>query len=333
MSQNIPISVLNRRIFEDLEQGNVKRAADAGSGYTRLQLREDSFAFKILPPEQATDDMLVPSLEHDKPQIYWEIEPDSPGAMWVPFQSVPKGEYIQGSRYVIPLARVFTRKYTKDLDELRTFKTDLRKILTTNAIKDGLATIDGTFINLVNDIVTTTCTIGGGGAITPDAVGTPGNPQAFTGKVQWREFTGGLTRDNLAEAKKMLPEGSLFDGMGDKFHLRNYVALMNDITAQEMLKWDRNEAGGDLSMEMLKDGVTLDKVMGIKVIYTIKSQLVPTGTVYFFAEPDFLGKCFYLTDWTMFMKKEAWMIEMFAYWLGGMAFGNVAGVARADFKA
>lgn len=320
MDQNVPIPVMNRAILDSIERGEIKKAQDAMSSMTRIQLREGSFAFKILAPEPATNDMLVPSLVHDKPMIYWELEPDSPGAKWVPFQTVPEGEYIWGSRYVIPMARVVTPKYTKDLDELRTYKTDLRKVLTDNSIKDGLAEIDGKFISLCDAIVTDT------------ADSTANTPQNFTGKYQWRVFTGGLTRENFTEAKKMMLRGSTFTGMADKFHLRNNVALMNEITAQEILKWRRDHAGGDLSEELLKDGLTIDKVMGMKVITTIKSGLVPTGTVYFFAAPEFLGKCFYLTDWTTYMKREAYFIEMFSYWLGGMAIGNVAGVCRADFQ-
>lgn len=318
MDQNVPVSVMNKAILESLEKGDTKKAADAATGMTRIQLREGSFAFKILPPETATNDMLVPSLVHDKPMIYWELEPDSPGAKWVPFQTVPEGEYIYGSRYVIPLARVVTPKYEKDLDELRTYKTDLRKVLADNSIKDGLAEIDGKFIELCNNVVTDTVD------------GTAATVQNFTGKYQWRQFAT-FSRENFAEAKKMMLRGSTFSGMGNKFHLRNHICLMNEITAQEILKFRRDQAGGDISEEMLKDGLVFEKIFGVKAIYTIKEALVPTGTVYFFAAPEFLGKCFYLNDWIMYMKKEAFMIEMFSYWLGGMTIGNVAGVCRADF--
>ena len=313
-TQNVPTSVLNRSILDSLERGEVKKAADLSTGMTRRQLREGSFAFQVLKPEQATNDMLVPSLDHDKLQIYWELEPDAPGAKWVPFQTVPEGEYMFGSRYIIPLARIITPAFKKDLDELRTYKTDLRKVFTDNSIKDGLAEIDGKFIGLCDDICGVVNVI---------------NP--ITGKYQYRSFNGGFTRENLAEAKKMMLRGSTFSGFENKFILRNHVCLMNEVTAQEMLKWRRDQAGGDLAETTLKDGLVMEKIMGMKVIYTIKSGLVPVGTVYFFAEPEFLGKCFYMTDWTMFMKKEAFFIEMFSYWLGGMAIGNVAGVCRADF--
>jgi len=310
---------MNKRILEDLERGEVKRAQEASSGYTRTQLREDSFAFKILPPETATDDMLRPSLEHDKLEIIWELEPDSPGAKWIPFQTVPEGEYIWGSRYLIPMARVVTPKYEKDIDELRTYKTDLRKVLTENSIKDGLKEIDSKFIAIVDSIVTDTIDT------------TPATAQVFTGKRQWIDIGGELTRTNWVDAKKMMLRGSTYAGMEDKFVLRNYIALMNDVTAQEVLKWERPEVGGDLAEEMLRNGLVIDTLTGIKLVFTIKKSLVPDGRVYFFAAPEFLGKCFYMTDWTMYMKKEAFFIEMFSYWLGGMAFGNLAGVCRADF--
>lgn len=318
-SDSVPTSVMNARILESLDRGDVKKAQDASTNFTRINLREGSFAFQILPPEQATDDMLDKSLTNDLPQIIWELEPDSPAAKWVPFQTVPDGEYIQGSKYVIPFARVLTPKFEKDIDELRTYRMDLRRVLTDNSIKDGLKEIDGKFITLVNDIVTTTTS------------GNPGDPHPISGKIQWRQYAGGITRENLAEAMKLLPSGSTFTGFEDKFKARNYVMLMNDITAKDLLKFEHDEYGGPRSQEVFEKGLVSDTIFGLKALYTIKESLVPTGTIYFFAEPDFLGKCFYLTDWTMYMKKEAFYISMFSYWLGGMAFGNIAGMARADF--
>lgn len=313
-TQNISTAAMNSRILDSLDRDpSVKEAQAAATDYTRTGIREESFAFKILPPEKATDDMLDRSLD-ERLQIIWELEPDSPGAKWVPLQTVPDGEYITGSRYVIPFARVLTPKFVKDIDELRTTRQDIRKIMTDNSIKDGLSEIDSKFIETVNSIV----------------FDTNGSNEAnnLTGKVQFMDFTDGLNRDTFVEAKKMLPRGNA----QGKFRLRNYMCLMNDVTAQDWLKLDRTEVGGDLSQDMFKNGLTTDTFFGVKSIFTIKSDLVPDNYVYFFAAPEFLGKAFYLTDWTMYMKKEAYFIEMFSYWLGGFAFGNVAGVALARFN-
>jgi len=312
-TQNVPTSMVNARILEHLDRDEVKKAQDAATDYTRTQIREESFAFKILPPEKATDDMLDRALD-ERLQIIWEIEPDSPAAKWVPLQTVPDGEYIVGSRYLIPFARVLTPKFVKDIDELRTYRQDIRKILTDNSIKDALAEIDSKFIGTVNSIVNDTA-----GA---------GQPQNQTGKVQMIELTDPLNRSSFAEAKKMLPRGNA----NGKYRLRNYIALMNDVTAQDWLKLTRDQVGGDLAEDFFKNGLTTDTFLGVKAIFTIKDDLVPDDYVYFFAAPEFLGKCFYLTDWTMYMKKEAYFIEMFSYWLGGFAFGNIAGMALAKFN-
>jgi hypothetical protein len=312
-TQNVPTPLMNAKILDALDRDNVKTAQDAATDYTRTGIREESFAFKIQPPEKATDDQLDRALD-ERLQIIWELEPDSPGAKWVPLQTVPDGEYITGSRYVIPFARVLTPKFVKDIDELRTTRQDIRKILTDNSIKDALAEIDSKWISTVNSIV-----------FDAPAAGQANN---VTGKVQWVDFTDGLSRESFAEAKKLLPRGNA----QGKFRLRNYICLMNDVTAQDWLKLDRNEVGGDLAQDFFKNGLTTDTFLGVKTIFTIKSDLVPDNYVYFFAAPEFLGKCFYLTDWTMYMKKEAYFIEMFSYWLGGFAFGNISGMALARFN-
>ena len=312
------VSIINSQILESLvnDPADVfeKKAQASATNYTRTQIREDSFAFKILPPEKATDDMLRYDLSEDL-AVVWEREPDSPAAKWVPLQTVPDGEYIQSSRYIIPFARVLTPDFRKDIAELRTTKQDIRKILTDNAIKDGLAEIDSKFIRTVNSIVF-------------DAPEGAGTRNRISGKVQWMDFEEPLTRDTFAEATKMLPRGN----EQGKFVTRNYCCLMNEITARDLLKLNRNIVGGDKAQDFFLNGLTTDTFMGIKMLFTIKNHLVPDGWVYFFAEPDFLGKCFYLDDWTMYVKKEAYFISMFSYWMGGFAFGNTAGMALARFN-
>ena len=310
------VALINSQILESLENDDgsfVKKAQAAATNYTRRQIREDSFAFKILPPEKATPEMLRYDMSPEL-AIVWEREPDSPPAKWVPLQTVPEGEYIQGSRYLIPIARVVTPDLRKDVAELLTTKQDLRKILTDNSIKDGLAEIDSKFIKTVNSVVFN--------------APAPGEPNNITGKVQWMDFEGPLDRENFAEATKMLPRGDA-EGKGV---LRNYCMLMNEVTARDLLKLERNVVGGDKAQDFFLNGLTTDTIFGIKSLFTIKNHLVPEGYVYFFAEPDFLGKCFYLEDWTMFVKKEAFFISMFSYWMGGFAFGNTAGMALARFN-
>ena len=314
-TQNVPTPVMNAQILQELsrEGDSVKMAQSAATNYTRNQIREASFAFKLLPPEKIGNEQLDRDLTENL-GVIWELEPNSPAAKWVPFQTIPDGEYITGSRYRIPFARVVTPHFVKDIDELRTTRQDIRKILTDNSLKDAEAEIDSKFMATVNSIVFN--------------AEDQGLANRVTGKVQWKDFSGELDRRTFADALKLLPTGNA-EG---KFRLRNYAALMNESTATDFLKLGRDAVGGDKAEDFFLNGLTTDTIMGVKSIFTIKSDLVPDNYVYFFAAPNFLGKCFYLQDWTMYMKKEAFLVDMYSYWLGGMAIGNVAGVALARFN-
>jgi hypothetical protein len=322
--------MIDANLFQMLKEGegrdgNIKKVAQAASDVTRTQIREGSFANKILPPEKIGNERLTKTMTEDLIVID-DLEPDSPGAKYVPFETVPEGEIITGSRYITPMARIITPMFTKDIDLLRTYDYPIRKMLTDNSIKDGMAEHDRKFIETVDSILNTQ----------PDG---PNTVHPITGKLQNLDFTvagdgygitrdgDGLTRTNFVEATKMLPRGNA----QGKFVARNYLMLAHENTLREVLKLTRNEIGGDLAETHWKDGLTETTIMGIKAISTIKNNLVPEGTVYFFAEPSFLGHNYMLTDWTMYLNKEAFFIKWFSYWLGGFSIGNIAGIAKAKF--
>ena len=309
--------IMDANLLKMIEKGgsaDMEKVAQTANDVTRTQIREGSFANKILPPEKIGNERLAPTMTEDLIVID-DLEPDSPGAKYVPFETVPEGEIITGSKYITPLARIVTPKFTKDIDKLRTYNYPIRKMLTDNSIKDGMATHDRKFIETVNSIVSNTATGKAGGA------------QKITGKVQWMDFDEGLNRDTFTDATKMLPRGN----KDDKFIARNYIMLAHENTLRDVLKLGRQEIGGDLAQKHWEEGLTETTIMGIKAISTIKRSLVPEGYIYFFAEPTFLGHNYTLTDWTMYLKKEAFFIEWFSYWLGGFSFGNIAAMAVARF--
>ena len=309
--------IIDHDVFEQIAgapDGSLTKAAQAASDVTRIQIREGSFADKILPPEKIGNERLTVGMTEDL-FVIDNIEPDSPGAKYVPFDTTPDSEIITGSRYMTPLARIVTPKFTKDLDTLRTYQYNIRQMLTDNSIKDGQATHDRKFIETVDSVVKNT------------EDGKAGTANSVTGKVQWMDFEEPLNRETFTEATKMLPRGN----KNGKFVARNYCCLLHENTFRDVLKLGRDAIGGDLAQEHWKDGLTETSLMGIKAITTIKNNLVPEGTVYFFAEPTFLGHCYYLTDWTMFLEKQAYWINWFSYWLGGFSFGNIAGMAKARF--
>jgi hypothetical protein len=287
--------------------GMEKRALDAVVDYTRYRMREEGFYRRILPPVQVSNDDLDQQVDTDKPVKIIEREPDSPAAISIPFNTLPMNLYIRGQKYRVTFDRIVTPRFTKDVDELRTYRMDIRQILSDNAIKDMLFEEDRKFIAALNAAM--------GGAA--DATVTQ------SGLVQWETIYGGITRDTLQDAFKILPRTISRLEVG--------TCLINNLTIRELMKFGREEMGGDFSQDVFKNGWAEQNFMNARWIISIKHDLVPTDSIFMVADPKFLGKAFLLEDTTMYIDRKAYMLEFFAYETLGGAIGNTNAVARADF--
>ena len=305
MAEPTPKQV-NNAFIGMLDQGLEKQAQDAVNDYIRVRMREDGFHRRILPPVQITNDELDRQVDTDKPVKVVDKEPNSPAAISVPFATQPVNRYIHGPRFRVMFDRIMSPRFTKDIDELRTYDMDIRQILSDNSIKDMLAEEDGKFIAVCNLLL-----------VAQDAV----VPE--TNSVQWQNIGGGITRETVAEAMKILPS--------TPNHLNPSTVLINNVSIWDIVKWGRDESGGDLSQDLLERGFAEREIMGVRWIVTIKRDLVPNSTIFQFAEPKFLGKFYILEDTTMYIDRKAFMLEFYAYESLGSAIANVAGVGRADF--
>lgn len=302
--------MLSEAIFEKLSSRDpflMKQAEDAVNEFTRTKMREDGFYRRIMPPIPITNDELDRQVDTDKPVKVVDKEPDSPAAISIPFATLPTNLYIRGPRYRVMFDRIATPRFTKDVDELRTWIMDIRQVLSDNAIKDMLAEEDGKFIKAVN-----TALVG------------PGLTVPTSGTVQHEVIAGGITRDTLCDCLKVMPN--------TPSNLEVHMVLVNNITIKEVMKFGHNEMGGTLSEDIIKSGWSLQEFLGVKWVITIKKGLVPTNTMYQFADPKFIGKSYVLEDTTMYIRREAYMLEFFAYETMGGTIGHTSGLARIDFQ-
>ena len=137
--------LLSQAIFEKLsshDRSLEKQAVDAVNDFTRTKMREDGFYRRIMPPIPISNDDLDRQVDTDKPVKIVDKEPDSPAAVSIPFATLPTNLYIKGDRYRVHFDRIVTPKFTKDVDELRTWYMDIGQVLSDNAIKDMLAEED-----------------------------------------------------------------------------------------------------------------------------------------------------------------------------------------------
>jgi len=300
---------LDKMAYSPESQEKVSRAS---SDFIRMKLREEGFLRQILPPETITGADLHKQVVTDKPSRIEELEPDSPAAMSIPFGEFPEATYIYGKRWLITFARVATPIMQKDVVELHDYDLDIRQVISDNAHKDLQAEEDGKFIQTVNSILSN------------DTM-TPNQVVERTNRVQWQTMAGGLSRDNLIDAKAVM--------MATPAKLRPQMALCSQITALQFEKWQREEVGGTMAQDILINGWAGEakRWSALDWVTTIKNELVPDNSLYLFAPPEFLGKLYFLEDTTMHIKREGPMISWYSYECLGGGIANVAGVTRIDF--
>lgn len=293
------------------------KVSRATSDYIRMKLREEGFLRKILPAQTITGDDLTKQVQTDKPSKVIELEPDSPGAMSIPFGEFPTGTYIYGKRWLVTFSRIATPMFNKDVAELHDYDLDIRQVISDNALKDLQAEEDGKFIQTVNSLLSND---------TMNAEqNLPYGPGGANIKL-WRTLSGGLTRENVVEAKKLM--------MAANARLRPQTALVNQKTALEFEKWTREEVGGDMAQGILVNGWAgeANKWCALNWITTIKDDLVKDNSMFLFAAPEFLGRLYFLEDTTMFVKREGPMLSWYAYEMLGGGIANVAACSRVDFS-
>lgn len=292
------------------------KVARASSDYIRMRLREEGFLRKILPAQTITGDDLNKQVNTDKPSKIVELEPDSPGAMSIPFGEFPSGTYIHGRRWLVTFNRLATPMFNKDVAELHDYDLDIRQVISDNSLKDLQAEEDGKFIQTINSVLS-------GDTMAANA-NLPYGP--FGSNIQlWKTISGGMTRENIVEARKLM--------MRANARLRPQTALCNQKTVLEFEKWTREEVGGDKAQDYLINGwaAEANKFNALNWITTIKDDLVPDNTVFYFAAPEYLGRLYFLEDTTMFVKREGPMLSWYAYEMLGGGIANIAACARVDF--
>lgn len=305
--------LLNRELIDDILQTsageNVKQASAAASKVTRTQIREEGFQRAILPFEDITNADLDYFGDTELAGVWFELEPDSPAARSIPYDDTPNTAFFRAEKYVVFLSIITSEEITKNVNELRTYKADIRQIVNDNVLRDMHTAEDVAFISEVLRIVGSSVDIRASGVTVENQNINMLNP---------------IVRKTYKRAKSFLPDRRIPNG----------VWLMNQRTAQEFLGWDRNEFGGDKAQELVLDGLSaLEKftMVGVPHIATIKNDLVLNGEVFQFAPKDFLGHALRLQDIEVTIKREWDIIRMRAQEQVGLSIGNTRSIQLLQF--
>lgn len=293
--------------FTSNDEVRTKKASMATTDYLRIRLREDSVCRKIITPKTVNESDLDRRVEDDWPASIIDIEGESAGAMTVPFGSLPPSAVIKANRFMVVYQKLTSARYEMDTTRLMTWNMDIRDMFYDLILKDIMDEEDTKFFSVVTAIT-----------------GEKGQFFEDTGACRWLNC-GAFGRDAWAFFSKAL--------MSNKYKLNPGMYLMNTVTAQDFIKFNRNEAGGDFAQNSLFGSVSVDTVDKTKLVTTTKHELVPDNDVFQFAPEEFLGVFYILKDVTMISDlKEDSLLNFSAYEYVGAAIENVGAIARGTFE-
>jgi len=279
----------------------MQKFAEEANTYVKEILRERSFTRKIIPPKYVSIQELDRNPFDDSLIKIRDKEPFSKGAMAVSYRGRGEQQYVESRKYVIPLSKIESPLFSKDEVELLACEAPITQIIEENAVKDIEELEDIRFLQTVNDIL------------------------AVTGKT----FNGAADLTKAA-----LP--ALFNKIDD-FRLKTDCLLMSATTFNSWLKQTFMDFGDTLVGEVTKDGWIYDRILGKKVVVSIKSDVIDeydsdgnciARCVYSFTAPEALGDSYILNDSKLWFKNDFGTI----YWkfdeVIGTGIGNTAGIAK-----
>jgi hypothetical protein len=307
--------LISRSLSEKLASGNevmVKEAANTIERYIRTKFKERSFFDKIIEPRQLTSDDFYPHpTRTDKLWYMYEIEPQCPAVLEMAYNTPAPQMTFNARRTLVSIDRIQSVRLQKEVNELIQWSVSLRDIQADFQLKQVEEQFDARGIAAVNV-----------------AVGTvPNTVMAATGSVHYHLVDDGLTQNALAESLKYIPD------LGEQNGLNSKVLLMNMVTFKEFAKWATWEATEPIAAGILRNGLSEveDGLLGLKFIITIKKKMVPTGTVYHFADPTYIGANLVWKEPTMIIKQHDFSVEFGVFTERGGAILVYLGLAKVHY--
>jgi len=328
--------MVNSGFIERLETEGSTKTAAASLNYIKDRLRESSFADMIIPNERVVRGDLQRSTEHDTLVKIVDIEPGS-RAMAVNFRGQPTAEYVNGKRYAIGFFTISSLKFEIIEQELMAYEMPVTRIIEENSLKDMVEVKDREFLNHVESCIDAMQGEGNGGTTSFSVLGGEIGVSKLKGVLAQQQTTDNynvqaIQRADIVELKKLLKR-QVLDGSGNvvrQGRLRPALMLMTESDADDFDQWTHEDYGDRLQSETALDGYTYNKVLGLRIIRTIKNDILREGNVYVFTAPEFFGRNYTLNDVKFYIDKVANRIFWQAWMDVGMGFGNIASVVKLE---
>jgi len=277
--------------------------SEAGRAYVKTELLEAAVSRAIIPQEPITVADCQKNVNDDSLYLIREIEPDA-GAVGVDNLGEPDGQFVRGSRYIIPIVNLATLRFQITIESLRAYQYKITKRIEDKSVPILEKLEDKIFLRLIAAAL---------------SVNSAGSQKAVDSAG-----TTSLTIDTKDFVKL---KNTLASGINGSDPKRKEVACI--LMCQEAFETAviLPGAGDDFGKDRVLNGITSDTLFGTRIIKTIKSDLLPVGHLWAFTSPDFLGHNFSLGEPNFEIKSNFGLIEWQTKESIGTGIGNAASVA------
>jgi hypothetical protein len=296
-------------LLEENSESSRKEASLSMTDYLRPSNYEASFAAKILTPGGFDQSEIVPALNHDQPQIFIEIEPDSAGAQAVDFGSLAETFYPYGKRAAMTFQRVQTQRIVKDVTELGSYRYNFRTVLT------DLLSLKLAFLRDARLL-----------AATDKCISTVNTVLPYTGKTNhtnagadWSFHTWQRSLNVMRGQPNAIETATVLCS-----HLM--IAYMKSQLVKDM-------PGTQIVVDIFRNGMSELNMEGdnVKIIASNKQTLVPVGRFYHYGPENQLGRYVQMIEPTMLVENRGLKVSFELYEMLGMMLINQAAISRTNY--
>lgn len=106
------------------------------------------------------------------------------------------------------------------------------------------------------------------------------------------------------------------------------VFLMHENDWNDTIAWTTEDAGLQITSEIVKDGYKYTTVGGYTFVTTVRDnpEIIEPGQIFSFPSPEFLGRYLILENTKFWINKQGRFISMEAWEDAGIGFGNIKGI-------
>lgn len=303
---------LNEIFIQALSDPEMKTAAEnKGAEYLKVQIYEDSFMERILPAQSISPAQCDRDVNSPNYQVVIDQEFTDAIAITTGLRGRADFEYVEGDRYAVKFHKIESPEHSLTEGELRGYRMPIQNLIRHKIAYEIRKKMDEQFIGMSNAAVSAT-------GFDLDLSGT--GEKILTPTVladARRQIDNQNANGRYLRASTILMTQSLY----------NYIGTWAQANTASGAGTAPGMAGG-MTQEFWRDGYNYDKLYGLRVIRTAKSDLLFENEVMLYTEPEYLGHHFTFDDDRFAIVHHFDEIKWKGFRTFGAAIGNQNAVAK-----